>query len=370
VGQGSRDYRRPLEFGVFAQVPAITVLWLAWFVSGHGGGGDFSIFRRAGEAVLEGRTPYVHPTLKLLATNDRFVYPTPFALPFIPFTFSPEKAAAVGFLFLSVAAVLGSIWLLGVRDWRCYGASLLGLPVFGSLGVGSIGPFLLLLCALGWRFRDRTVAGVPLALAAAAKLFLWPLLVWLLVTRRFRACAAALATIGATFALWASIDPGGMRRYPETIRLLNDVQRWKSYSLESLLISLHVSALASEVATGVAAVAAVSAVVMLRRRGDRATFGAAVVAALIATPILWAHYLMLLLAPIALARPRLAPLWLLPVVLWVSPHPESLGIVWRIVLVLAVLGAVAVRAAWPELRLSKWLVSPSRKGAGPSLAPP
>jgi hypothetical protein len=332
-----------LELGVFVQAPVIFLAWLAWFVLGHGGGGDFAIFRRAGSAVLHGHSPYVQPTLKLLAANDRFVYPTPFALPFVPFALAPEKAAALVFLVLSVGAVFGSLRLLGVRDWRCYGAALIAVPVFGSLGVGSIGPFLLLLCALGWRFRDRTIAGVPLALAAAAKLFLWPMLVWLLVTRRFRAFAASLATIGVTLALWAGIDPAGMQRYPETIRLLNDVQRWKSYSPESLFISLHASAFASEVAVGVVGLAAISAVVVLRRRGDRTTFAAAVVAALVATPILWTHYLVLLLVPIALARPRLAPLWLLPLVLWATPHPESLGIVWRIVLVLTVIGVVAVQ---------------------------
>src|SRR6185312_2567773 len=125
VNAALRRFRHPLELGVFVQVPAIAFVWLAWFAYGHGGGGDFAIFRRAGQAVLHGRSPYVHPTLKLLATNDRFVYPTPFALPFIPFAAAPEKVAAVGFLVLSVAAVLGSLWLFGVRDWRCYGAVML-----------------------------------------------------------------------------------------------------------------------------------------------------------------------------------------------------------------------------------------------------
>jgi hypothetical protein len=317
--------------------------------------------------LLHGHSPYVHPTLNLLAANDRFVYPTPFALPFLPFAFAPEKVGALVFLAISVAAVLASLWLLGVRDWRCYGAAVLGIPVYGALGVGSIGPFLLLLCALGWRFRDRTIAGVPLALAAAAKLFLWPMLVWLLVTRRFRAFAASLMTIGATLAVWASIDLAGMRRYPETIRLLNDVQRWKSYSVQSLFISLHASALASEAAAGVAAVVAIMALVLLRRRGDRATFGAAVAAALIATPILWTHYLVLLLAPIALARPRLAPLWLLPILLWATPHPESLGVVWRIALVLAVIGLVAVQVLRPESRLTERLAGLPRLGTGAKL---
>jgi hypothetical protein len=93
------------------------------------------------------------------------------------------------------------------------------------------------------------------------------------------------------------------------------------------------------------AIAVVIVVVLLRRRGDDVSFAAAVVGAVIATPILWNHYLVLLLAPIAIARPRLAPLWLLPLVLWVTPHPEAAGAVWRIVLVLAVVGVVAVRTA-------------------------
>jgi alpha-1,2-mannosyltransferase len=364
-----RRFRHPLEVGVFVQVPAIAFLWLVWFVYGHGGGGDFAIFRRAGHAVLHGHTPYVQPTLKLLAANDRFVYPTPFALPFIPFAVAPEHAAAVAFLVLSVAAVLASLWLLGVRDWRCYGASMLGVSVVGALGVGSIGPFLLLLCAVGWRFRDRTVAGVPLALAAAAKLFLWPLLVWLLVTRRYRAFAASLTTIGATLALWAAIDPGGMRRYPQTVRLLDEVQRWKSYSLQSLFFSLHVPALTAELVAGAAGVAAVAALVLLRRRGDEVTFAAAVVAALIATPILWNHYLVLLLVPIALARPRLAALWLLPLVLWATPHPESLGVVWRIVLVLGVIGLVGIQIVRRSSQrpLTEGLAGLARSGAD---APP
>jgi hypothetical protein len=344
VSAALRRFRHPLEIGLFVQVPIIAFVWLVWFAYGHGGGGDFAIFRHAGHAVLHGDSPYVQPTLKLLATNDRFVYPTPFALPFIPFAVMPEGAAAISFLVLSVAAVLVSVWLLGVRDWRCYGAAMFGLPVFGALGVGSIGPFLLLACALGWHFRNHSLAGVPLALAAVAKLFLWPLLVWLLVTRRFRAFAISLVTLGATLALWASIDAGGMRRYPDTVRLLNEVQRWKSYSVQSLLISFHVPTSTSELAAGGVAVATVFALVLLRRRGDDVTFAAAVVAALIATPILWNHYLVLLVVPIALARPRLAPLWLLPVVLWVTPHPESVGVVWRIVLVLGVIGIVGLQS--------------------------
>jgi hypothetical protein len=109
-------------------------------------------------------------------------------------------------------------------------------------------------------------------------------------------------------------------------------------------MSLHAPALTSELVAVAVALAAVAALVLLRRRRDEVTFGVAVIAALVATPILWNHYLVLLIAPIALARPRLAPLWLVPVLLWATPHPESFGTVWRIVAVLVVIGLVAIQS--------------------------
>ena len=43
-------------------------------------------------------------------------------------------------------------------------------------------------------------------------------------------------------------------------------------------------------------------------------------AALALSPIVWLHYLVLLAVPLAIARPRFSPLWLLPIVLWVCPR--------------------------------------------------
>jgi hypothetical protein len=48
---------------------------------------------------------------------------------------------------------------------------------------------------------------------------------------------------------------------------------------------------------------------------DRRSLVLVLAAALVLTPILWLHYLVLLIVPIALARPRLSALWLAPLVL-------------------------------------------------------
>ena len=322
---------------VFGEAPLLVVGWLAWF-TGHGGAGDFAIFRRAGEAVLHGHTPYVRPTLEALVQNDRFVYPMPFAYPFVPFALLGQRVGAIAFLVLSAAAVIVSLRLLGVRDWRLFGVALLACPVFGALGIGAIGPFLLLLVAAGWRLRHSAWAGVPLAFAAAAKLFLWPLLIWLVVTRRFRAMGAALITLAGIVALWAAVDPSGLARYPDTLRLLNLAQRWKSYSPQTLWISLGLPA--AELVPIVLGVAGI--VLLVVTRSDRRSFSLAVVVSLVASPIVWMHYLVLLLVPLALARPRLSPMWLVPLALWATPHPESAGTVWKIALVMAAGLAIAV----------------------------
>jgi alpha-1,2-mannosyltransferase len=349
---------RALDHAVFGWAPLLFVGWLAWFVSGHGGAGDFAIFRRAGDAVLHGRTPYVAPTVRLLAQNDHFVYPQPFAYLFAPLALAPERVGALLFLAAAVAAVLAALRLLEVRDWRCYGAALLTVPVFGALGVGSIGPLLAVLVAAGWRYRDRLAGGMLLAIAAAAKLFLWPLLVWLLVTRRFRAVAAATATIGAILIVWQFADPHGLRGYLTTVRVLNQVERSRSYSLQTLALTLGGSdglAAAVSVALAVSGVA----IMVVLRRSEEAAFATAVATALFATPILWLHYLVLIFVPLALREPRLTTRWALPLLLWATPHPESMGSRWRIVLVLATL-TLALLPRPPRLSgvTSRWANEP------------
>jgi hypothetical protein len=68
---------------------------------------------------------------------------------------------------------------------------------------------------------------------------------------------------------------------------------------------------------------------------------------LFATPILWMHYLVLLIVPLLLFSPSLSAWWLVLVPLWTTPSSESSGDRWRLLLTLAV---VAVVASAPRLR--------------------
>ena len=65
--------------------------------------------------------------------------------------------------------------------------------VVHGLFYGNLTVLLVLPLALAWRYRDRArVVGLAVGVAVAAKLFVWPLVVWLLLTRRFRAAHGRL----------------------------------------------------------------------------------------------------------------------------------------------------------------------------------
>ncbi|HEY2595642.1 MAG TPA: hypothetical protein VGK33_17255, partial [Chloroflexota bacterium] len=63
--------------------------------------------------------------------------------------------------------------------------------------------------------------------------------------------------------------------------------------------------------------------------------------ALISSPLLWSHYLALLIVPLALLRPRLHWVWLMPVLMWVSPLGMTVH-TWQLLVSWAAAGAMFV----------------------------
>ncbi len=62
-----------------------------------------------------------------------------------------------------------------------------------------------------------------------------------------------------------------------------------------------------------------------RESDERRSFTCAVAAAIVLTPVLWQHYLVLRGVPVALARPRFSAIWLLPALLWLVPRVPDTG---------------------------------------------
>ena len=151
------------------------------------------------ERLLRWENPFPPPGSDL-SHGHNLIWPPFAALVAAPFTLLSPAAANWAIALVGLACFMASLRLVGVRDWRVYGIFALWPQVIGEIRVSHLTPFLCLLLALVWRYRDaRAVPGVALGCAAAIKFFLWPLGVWLAAIGRARealiAAGVALASL-------------------------------------------------------------------------------------------------------------------------------------------------------------------------------
>jgi alpha-1,2-mannosyltransferase len=307
-------------------------------------------FLPAGRAILDGNSPYPH-SLSALRSHANYVYPPLAALLLSPFTLLPQVLAEGIFVALSLAAPALALWLLRVRDWRCYGIVYLWPPLLGGVSLGTLSPLLALAVAAGWRWRHSApVLGATLTGAAVAKLFLWPLLVLFAAGGRWRAGLVAIfAACIAVLASWAVIGFAGLVDYPRLLQELSRIESPRGYGPTALALSFG---LPRGAALGVAALVGLplllaAASLARRQSGGLGALACAVAAALALSPVVWLHYLVLLVVPIAVARDRLGLVWFAPLLLWVTPGTASNGSAWRIAVVLGIVALTLVLAAAP-----------------------
>jgi hypothetical protein len=149
------------------------------------------------------------------------------------------------------------------------------------------------------------------------------MLVWTVATRRLRATVwAVVVGVSVTLVAWAAIGFAGLGGYTDLLRRLSDIQSENSYSIVGMASTLGIGETVGQVATVIVGGALLAACVVLARRDDEyRAFTCAVAATLALSPIVWLHYLVLLVVPLAIARPRFSLVWLLPILLWSSPRP-------------------------------------------------
>ena len=316
-----RAARRSATLALFGWGPVVlTLIFLLNFAKLGVLAYDFKIdFWRPGHDLLHAVAPYI-PQREAIERYESPVYPPPILLAAAPLSLLPFTVAAAIWASLMLAAAFAALWILGVRDWRCYGLLLISTPLFEGVAFGNVTPLLLLPLAAAWRFRDKVV-GAALAVASAivVKLFLWPLLVWLVVTRRWRAAVGAVAAAAtAALAGWAVLGFAGLETYPLLLRRLSDVFAAHSVSLYAEATDVGLSSAAATVASSAVGLALLGlAFVLARRRdGDRRSLAAALAATIALSPIVWPHYLVLAFVPIALVQPRLGWLWAVPLATW------------------------------------------------------
>lgn len=365
--------RGPIAWTLFGVLPIL--LTLAFTVGArHQPAFDFRALWQAGRDVSHGHDPY--PAVAGISANpkaphDEFIYPAPVAVAMVPLGVLPFGVAAGLFVALLIVSVIATLRLLGVRDPRCYGVAFASVPVLESFRLGAVSPILALGLAAAWSGRDRRwmLPAVVTALVVA-KLFLWPLFVWLLAARRWGALARSAAlTVAVGACGWAIVGFGTLASYPAVLRRMTDVQFRKSYGVDGLVAAVGTGTTSAHAAVLLCTLAGIAAIAAAAWRAREPELGycVTIVVSLLASPLVWLHYDSLLLVPVAIASARLSPLWLLPLVLWATPTPESGGTAWRIALPML---AATLAVCAPRLRGFRGEKGSSRWGVSRGAAQP
>ena len=320
----------------------------------------------AGKDVLAGRSPYPAPdAAHLVAVGNAYIPPPLLAVLSAPLSLLPMVPAAIVLDVVSTAALALALRIVGVRDWRVYGLALTSFPCVSTIVLGQPDGLLALGVALAWRYRSSWRGAAAAGLVIALKLLAWPLLLWLVVTRRFRqAGVAAAVAIAATAASWSVIGFKGLSQYP---RLLSaDATAFQAGSRSVVAAALGLGAAAHTARLLALLVAAAVAATVWRLASDRdlGAFAAALAFGLLSSPILWMHYFVLLLAPLAVAHRRAGAAWLLTIAFWISPT-DLRGPVWKVVCVLALTATLSVLAA----KRPRPRAAPQPAGALPQAVP-
>jgi hypothetical protein len=244
-----------------------------------------------------------------------------------------------------------------------------------AVGLGTVAPLLLLAVAAAWRWRDRALRpAAAIGAAVALKLFLWPLGVWLALTRRLRP-AAATAGFALALALvpWAALGFAGLSGYPDLLHRLAHGEAGASYSIYAIGLQLKLPGTGAAALSVLVASALLGAAALVARdrrwtprHRDVATLTLVLAASLAASPIVWIHYFLLLLVPLALTRPRLTPLWFVPFAYyplgeaaWPGGDVRKLGIALAVTCVL-LLAAVLPGAGDPDPTVERAPSFPAR----------
>ena len=312
----------PATVVLFGALPALALILLfVEAISDDAVAFDFRPFYDAAEAILRGEYPYPGATDPLDAASGPYVYPPLPALLAAPLTLVPFTVAGVLLMAALAASVPLTLWVVGVRDWRCYGIVFLWPPVISAIQTANVTLWLVLACALAWRYRDRAVvSAIAIGASLAAKFLLWPLVVWLAATRRIRgAVLATLVGLALLVLSWAAIGFAGLVEYPELLRRLEDEVGLDSYTAYIVGLDVGLPAPVAFVGWLALGLGALAAVVVVGRRDERTAFVLAVLASLALTPIVWLHYFAFLVVVVAVAEPRLRPVWFVPLALVLTP---------------------------------------------------
>jgi alpha-1,2-mannosyltransferase len=268
-------------------------------------GFDYRAYDLAVDRLLAGRSMY-DESAQATGSFGLFFYPPPFALLILPFALLPTDFGVWLWTTALVTATLAAIWLLPVPArvrWVVLLLAALSWPLVYAIKLGQVGPMLLLLFAVGWRWMDRPwPLGIAAGLGTVIKLQPAILIGWAVVTGRRRAAVLAILIAGA-LALVATVVAGSQSWLEEASllgRVSKPVLTPNAFGFGRLAYEAGFSEGAATLVhwANLALVLLLVAVVTWRGSAT-ASYVAVVIASQFISPVLWDHYALILLLPVA-----------------------------------------------------------------------
>ena len=179
-------------------------------------------------------------------------------------------------------------------------------PVLIDLNLGNVSVFVTAILAFVWRGLDRPLGSVALAVAMSVRPTLGLVLVWYLLRRRWRPVVWAIAT-GLFIVLLtlpiAGID--GYRDYLTVLRNLSEVTgQANNLDLGSTVLRNGGGPLGASLALYGGYALGIGAMLVSLRYDRETSFLVTIGATLLLAPLLWDHYLSMLLLPAAFLAQR------------------------------------------------------------------
>jgi hypothetical protein len=314
-----------LVVGPFALLFLSLMVWRVL----HGAAPAFDFrfaYSAAGHRVLDGVSPYTWSAADF-RQGLAFVYPALSAVMFAPLSLLPRTLGDVLFTFVAIGLVPITLRMLGVRDWRAYGIAMLWMPVFSGWMTANESLFLMFGMACLWKRRDSPLmAGLLVAVMISLKPLMWPLVLWLLVTRRWRASGYSVVIgLALNLAAWGVVGFSQIGAYLQAAGT-DTSDAWRTgFGVPALLGHFGVGRNTGIVVMVVISILLVAAVVHrgFFRHDQISALTLTVALALVSSPLLWGHYVVFLLVPLAVLRPRLDWVWALPVLMWITQPAEA-----------------------------------------------
>jgi hypothetical protein len=318
---------KPVTLGLGIALLAMGVRTIVGFLPSRVNGNDFAMGYVAGRLIDLGRDVYEvkslnEPSAELgLPFRDKMGQATNPPLLLWVFEWLSRLEPATAFWFwtaleaLSLVFVLVACWrLIGGRlaahEWvLATGLTVCSLPVFANFWFGQVQLPLAALIMAGLWLSRFAVANLPLTLAAALKLFPWPLVMFPALGRRGRARYRQIGWAAALLVVWAALPGWRMWRgfFQHAATVFNDMAsgRYFNYTITSFVSTIVGPETGRVIGTILSLVIFVMAWVWsdqaLRRGTAEAEESSAcllLVAMLMGSLVCWMHYLVLLVYPL------------------------------------------------------------------------